>query len=144
MSAGRWGETAAEQYLRVSAEPIRLQPKYRVHDAQDVADLLRLGMERKARLLAEARCSCGCREPHEVMRRVTDDGYTVLFWSDGSVTSRVGVYAVHPPRSLDTTVAALRANREAARDVCLYAWREVVDFVRALRAKHGSEVRNGR
>lgn len=131
-----------DRLIAVTSAPPRLRPLHVPRDlVQQREDAARWRTQREA-LTAEARCSCGCREPHEVARRRTFDGIDVLFWSDGAVTGRMGTYAVHAPRELETIVAALRANREAAGDVCVYSWSELPALVRSLRARHLTEVRN--
>lgn len=134
--------TYIDRLIAVTSEPPRLRPLHVPRDLmQQREDVARWRAHRDA-LNAEARCSCGCREPHEVMRRRTFDGIDVLFWSDGAVTGRMGTYALRAPRELETLVAAIRANREAAGNACLYTWAELPALVRSLRAKHLTEVRN--
>lgn len=79
-------------------------------------------------------CSCGCTEPHVIMRRRTFDGIDVHFWSDGAVTDRIGTYVVQGSRGA-ALADALRANREVAEDVCLHEHREVRGMV--LEARKG-------
>lgn len=63
-------------------------------------------------------CSCGCVEAHIVYRRKSLDGYTVLLWSDGSVTN--GLSTVLSRHRTDRRVADALAD-----DVCLYSFVEI-------------------
>lgn len=77
-------------------------------------------------------CSCGNHEPHVIARRKSADGFIVKFWSDGAVTSALGLYIVQGSRgkSLD---AAIRAAWRVAENVELYDYREIRALV--LRAR---------
>lgn len=69
-------------------------------------------------------CSCGEARPHEVARRRTADGVSVLLWSDGPVTGRLG-YQIEGvpmarPRSAEGRKLALRAGRLLMGEVCIH------------------------
>lgn len=69
-------------------------------------------------------CSCGEGRAHEVARRRTADGVSVLLWSDGQVTGRLG-YRIEGvpmvrPRSAEGRALAMRAGRLLMGEVCVH------------------------
>lgn len=80
-------------------------------------------------------CSCGTNETHEIARRRTADGKTVVLWSDGLITWAMGymVRGIGAARSAYETRKNLEAGWMAMGDVDLYEAAEVSALVRAAR-----------
>jgi hypothetical protein len=71
-------------------------------------------------------CSCGDAKPHKVAERRTMDGATVVFWSDGLVTGRMGVGLIQAGAHSTWGAFVRRTTSEALRDeVCLFDWLEL-------------------
>jgi hypothetical protein len=79
------------------------------------------------------KCSCGKTEAHEIARRQMADGVDVLLYSDGDVTTRMGIYPKGVGRARSGASGALRAGHLVMEEVCLYDWVEVGRLVHAAR-----------
>lgn len=82
-------------------------------------------------------CSCGDARPHEIARRRTADDATVVLWSDGAVTGRLG-YAlpgvpIARPKTAEAIERSLRAGWMLADEVCLYEANEIAALYDACR-----------
>ena len=79
-------------------------------------------------------CSCGETKPHEIARRQTADGITVVFWSDGAISGRLGLNLIARPAATRFQLArVLRANALVADEACLYDWSELRRLVKTAR-----------
>lgn len=59
-------------------------------------------------------CTCGCTEAHRIATRTTADGIFAVLWSDGMVTSALGLalrgVPMVRPRTAEAFQRALRAG----------------------------------
>lgn len=80
-------------------------------------------------------CPCGTREDHEIARRRTSDGKTIMFWSDGLVTRAMGfgIKGIGAARSAYETAKNVEAAWLVADEVELYDVDEVAALVKAAR-----------
>lgn len=80
-------------------------------------------------------CSCGCTAPHKIARRQTADSIRLDLWSDGSVTSGIGI----PLPGIGTARSSFEADRDlaagwlACAEIELYDASEVTRLVRSAR-----------
>jgi hypothetical protein len=83
---------------------------------------------------ATALCSCNATEPHEVARRRTGDGITVVLWSDGGVSGAMGrpVWG-DAARTIQRNKVYMRAGWLLVDEVCLYDASEVRRLVKVSR-----------
>lgn len=82
-------------------------------------------------------CTCGETATHEIARRQTADGATVVLWSDGAVTGRMGFKLPGVPMVRPTSAAPLRTALAAAwllaGEVSLYDCAELPALYAACR-----------
>lgn len=80
-------------------------------------------------------CSCGCAEPHVVMRRETADGARLAIWNDGALThaNALGTYVrgLGEPRSNWSRHARRRAVMLVADDLAVFDLAEIPVVVKA-------------
>ena len=78
-------------------------------------------------------CSCGNDDRHVVGKRITGDGKRILLWSDGIVTTRLGLApcGIGVPRWRHIRAQAVAANWLI--DFGLYDWHELPVVIREHR-----------
>lgn len=82
-----------------------------------------------------APCSCGDPHPHEIGRRRTADGKTVVLWSDGAVTAALGfgLPGIGVPRGAYERGKAVEAGWLVLDEACVYDLSEIPALVKAAR-----------
>jgi hypothetical protein len=79
-------------------------------------------------------CSCGCAEPHEVARRKTANGVTVVLWSDGGVSGVMGMHVWgEAARSSERHAAYMRGGWLLMEEVGLYESKDLRRLVKTAR-----------
>lgn len=79
-------------------------------------------------------CTCGTDMTHELARRRTADGFTVVLWSDGAVTGILGMDVhVRAPRNPGRVSLCVEAGWLAFGEVEFFDRAEVGDLVRMAR-----------
>lgn len=78
-------------------------------------------------------CSCGDPALHRVGRARTADGVTIVLWSDGDVTDRLGGGFPGLGRPRANHEAALQGGWAVLRDASLYEAAELPSVVKAAR-----------
>lgn len=69
-------------------------------------------------------CTCGQAATHVIAKRATLDGVTVALWSDGAITSRMGLYVRHGARTAVAVGLRVAAGWRAMEWATIYDFEE--------------------